>query len=416
MSVRASLRGAVAGRRPPVPLPFWAWCVVAVFCFVLYTVSVPLTSDVYQLNVVIAFIIATVGCGSLVVAIFRPILGSALQLLSALALALAARDSAGEPWPLPVTGLISLGALILLLGIRERWVISLTVWWVSVVLLVAVIAASPGRYAFPDQWGTNLTIYASYTATVLVAAISLGQRRRIRADLAEARRDIELEHAERRYVEERARIARELHDVVAHSMSLIHMQALSAPYRLVEATRSEVDAEFGAIAVSARAALAEMRQLLGALQSSDDDAALVPQPQLGEIRELADATSRAGIPIDVDLDARAADTSPVVQLTTYRIVQEALSNVVRHAPGATTKVTTRLTGSVLRVEVQNGPPRALPGSGGLSSPDRGGQGLRGMRERVSLVGGQLSTHPTPDGGYLVDASLPTATSHGPEIS
>lgn len=387
-------------------MSFRAWCTVAVFCAVLYTVAVPLTSATYHLHLVVAFTVATVQCGSLVVAVSRPLVGSVLHLLSVVALALAIRDSTGGPWPLPVTGLVSLGALVLLVGIRERWIVSVSVWWLSVVALVAVIAISPARYEFDAEWGTNLTIYASYTATVLTAAIAIGQRHRIRTDLAEARRDVELEHAQRLYVEERARIARELHDIVAHSMSVIHMQALSAPYRLAGATPSAVHEEFQDIARSARTALGEMRQMLGALRSEDDDAELAPQPQISDIQQLADATSRAGSHVDVRIDADIGAVSPLVQLTAYRVVQEALSNVVRHAPGAPARVSATMRGGDLRISVQNAPPLARADLSGSDAPDRGGQGIRGMRERIGVLGGQLSAHATVEGGHLVEATIP----------
>jgi signal transduction histidine kinase len=399
--------------RPGASLPFWAWCVVALFGTSLYTITVPLTSAVYELDLAAAFAIATFQCGSLVLAVIRPRLAAVLHLASIAALVLAIRDSDGEPWPLPVTGLVSLGALVFLLGVRERWVMSVTVWWSSVALLVVLIVTSPGRYPFPDQWGTNLTIYASYTATVLAAAVAIGQRRRIRADLAEAQRDVELEHAQRLYVEERARIARELHDVVAHSMSLIHMRAMSAPIRLSGASPAAVGDEFQEIARSARTALAEMRQLLGVLRS--DDADLLPQPRLSDIGDLVAATSRAGIPIRCDIDAQAHEASPLVQLTAYRIVQEALSNVVRHAPAAATEVRISADGTSLHVSVQNDPPSVRRDPAGPPSPDLGGQGLRGMRERVKLLGGRLTTQQIADGGYLVEATIVAAPDRQPEI-
>jgi signal transduction histidine kinase len=402
MTDRAASRPASSVR---APLPFWAWCVAALGGTALYTAAVPITSAVYELDLVVAFVIATVQCGSLILAVTRPRLGAVLQLTAVAALALATRDSDGEPWPVPVTGLISLGGLILLLGIRERWTVSVATWWASIVVLVVVIATSPARYANPDQWGTNLTIHATCTAAILAAAIALGQRRRIREDLARARRDVELEQARRMHVEERARIARELHDVVAHSMSLIHMQALSAPIRLRDADRPTVDAEFGDIALSARTALGEMRQLLGALRS-EEDADRAPQPQLVDVPDLVDTTIRAGLTVDVDIDHRAAQTSPVVQLTVYRIVQEALSNVVRHAPGAASRVTISAADGSLAVLVHNAPRPPSTDPARETSPDRGGEGLRGMRERVELLGGRLETGPSPDGGFLVDARIP----------
>jgi signal transduction histidine kinase len=391
-------------------LPFWAWCVLAVFCAVLCTVAVPLTSAVYQLNVAAAFAIATLQCGSLVLAVSRPRLAAAVHLGAVTTLVLLTRDSSSTFWPLPITAMVSLGALILLLGLRERWVVSLTTWWVSILLLVALIALSPQRNPFPDQWGTNLTVYASYTVAVLIAAVAVGQRHQIRVDLVQARRDVELEQAQRQYVQERARIARELHDVVAHSMSLVHMQALSAPYRLAKATQEEINEEFTTIARSARSALGEMRQLLGVLTSDDasgDEVDLAPQPQVQDIAELVAATSRAGTPVQLQIDDAAGAVSSIIQLTLYRVVQEALSNVVRHAPGAPTHVSITTTGTHLQVQVRNAPPPAPEHLPVATTPDHGGHGLRGMRERVNLVNGQLVVHPTPEGGYLVEATVPS---------
>ncbi|QEW04313.1 sensor histidine kinase [Microbacterium lushaniae] len=398
-----------AGHQSNVELPFWAWCTAVAFCTTLFTAAVPITTAVYDVPLLVAFAICTVQSGSLILTIFRPLVGAAVHLASIVALALATRGFSEGPWPLPVTGLISLGALILLLGIRERWIVSLTVWWVSIVVLAAVIAASPAQYASPDQWGSNLIIYSSYTVTVLAAAIAVGQRARIRSDLARARRDIELEHAQRLYVEERGRIARELHDVVAHSMSIIHMQAISAPFRLRDAAPSAIEEEFTDIARSARTALSEMRHLLGALRSGDEDADLLPQPQLTELSELAQSASRAGTDVEMVTDPRAFTASSLVQLTAYRIVQEALSNVVRHAAGAPTTVRVSVGEESVLIEVRNvGPGRVTGAAAGMPIVDRGGQGLRGMRERVSLLGGHVTTGPTPDGGYLVTAVLPAA--------
>ncbi|MFJ3404738.1 sensor histidine kinase [Promicromonospora sp. NPDC090134] len=388
------------------PLPFWARCVVALFCSTLYAVAVPYTSAVYELDLAVAFGIATVQCGSLVLAVPRPRLGATVHLVSIAALVLVTRDSDADMWPLPITGLVSLGALVLLLGVRERWTVSFGTWWASVAMLVALIVLTPDRYADPDQWGTNLTIYTSYTLLVLGAAIAVGQRHRIRAELAKARKDVEHAEAQRVLFEERARIARELHDVVAHSMSLVHMQALSAPARLGP-TRPEVERDFEDIARSAGTALAEMRQLLGALRPGDGHADLAPQPQIQDIADLAAGTVRAGIPVRLDIAPGTAAASPIAQLTAYRIVQEALSNVARHAPSASTEVLIGVRRTALHVTVRNGPPTA-EGSDTPASPDRGGHGLRGMRERVSLLGGSLETGPDRSGGYSVEAILPSA--------
>lgn len=390
---------------PPAPRPawpLWAWYGWMAFCAVLLVAFVPVTTAVYDIDLAAALVISTAQCASLMLAVAKPIWGSIVQLAAIIALALATTDGDLTIWPLPVTGMIALGALVLLLGLRERWTTSLSVWWVSIVTLVALIAASPSRRDTPDQWSINLIVYSSYTVMVLIAAIALGQRARIRADLARARRDIELEHAKRLYVEERARIARELHDVVAHSMSLVHMQAVSAPFRLHGAAASAIDDEFDSIARSARTALAEMRQLLRALRPDDDDGELMPQPQLTELGELVDATSNAGTDVTLHLPDAARDASPIVQLTIYRVVQEALSNVIRHAAGAATHVDITIEHDRLHLTIENAPTRTTT----ATEIDHGGHGLQGMRERVQLVGGRVSAAPTAEGGYRVAAEIP----------
>lgn len=382
-----------------------------IFCLTLYAWAVPYTSAVYELDLLVAFGIATVQCGSLALAVVRPRIGSTLHLLSIAALVLATRGHEADIWPLPLTGLVSLGGLLLLLGIRESWLMAFATWWASVVLLIGLIVLSPERYADPDQWGTNLTIYTSYTLLVLGAAIAIGQRRRIRSELAQARRDVELAQAERLLVEERARIARELHDVVAHSMSLVHMQALSAPFRL-ESTTQEVAREFDEIAQQAGSALAEMRQLLGALRPDDGRMELAPQPQVADVAELVEGTLRTGVIVTLQVDDHAAASSPIAQLTAYRIVQEALSNVVRHAPSAATSVRIEVRETALYVAVENEHPRGER----WPVPDHGGVGLRGMRERVALLGGELETGPTASGGFAVTALIPSAITHTKETS
>lgn len=393
-------------QRTRTSLPLWTRGLIAALCTLLYVAAVPLTVAVYHVNLVLAFLVATVQCGSLGLAVVRPRLGAALHLAAIVALVLLTRGSPEGTWPLPVAGLLSLGGLVLLLGLRERWPLAVGVWWASVVVVIVLVAASPARYAVPDVWGTNLTIYTSGSAAVLITSIALGQRRRIRADLLAARRDVELEQSRRHLVEERARISRDLHDVVAHSMSLVHIQALSAPYRLTQAPRAEVDAEFNDIARLAASALAEMRQLLGVLRPDQSEAALAPQPQLGAIADLATSTTRAGTTVEVDIDPRAHGAGAVVQVTAYRIVQEALSNVVRHAPGAATTVTIRHEQEALQVQVHNhARPGALPPG---RAPDHGGHGLQGMAERARLVGGTVSATPLDGHGFLVEATLPAS--------
>jgi signal transduction histidine kinase len=217
---------------------------------------------------------------------------------------------------------------------------------------------------------------------------------------------IETEHAEREQsrravLEERARIGRELHDVVAHHMSLIAVQAETAPYRVGEIPES-VSGEFTAISAAARAALADMRRLLGVLRN-DEEAARTPQPQIDQIDEMVTTARNAGITVDY-APAGALESLPQsIGLCAYRIVQEALTNASRHAPGAAVTVHLVRNDDALRLEVINGPARAAAAPDGDAGP---GQGLSGMRERASLLGGALTAGATTDGGFAVTAVLP----------
>ena len=209
-----------------------------------------------------------------------------------------------------------------------------------------------------------------------------------------------LEHTARG---ERARISRELHDVVAHHISMIAVQAESA--RLTTPGMPAAGAQqLSAIGDTARSALTEMRRLLGVLRedSLDDDmAGRRPQPGLGQLTELLDLTRDAsGAGARLIVRGRLPGLDPGVELAAYRIVQEALTNARRHAPGAAVDVELHHTGDALAVRIRDngpGPPPAVPD---------GGHGLAGMRERAAAVGGELRTGAAPGGGFLVTARLP----------
>jgi len=209
-----------------------------------------------------------------------------------------------------------------------------------------------------------------------------------------------LEHTARG---ERARISRELHDVVAHHISMIAVQAESA--RLTTPGMPAGGAQrLSAIGDTARSALTEMRRLLGVLRedSRDDDVAgRRPQPGLRQLTELLDLTRDAsGAGARLIVRGRLPGLDPGVELAAYRIVQEALTNARRHAPGAAVDVELHHTGDALAVRVRDngpGPPPAVPD---------GGHGLAGMRERAAAVGGELRTGAAPGGGFLVTARLP----------
>jgi len=246
------------------------------------------------------------------------------------------------------------------------------------------------------------------TLALLVIQVALDATivsRRTGHALAEQVAQSELDEARRALLEERTRIAREMHDVVAHHMSLIAVQAETAPYRLDDLSEGTKE-EFAALSSAAREALNDVRRLLGVLRS-DGPAERSPQPKLADVATLVEASRRAGVSIDLSMPADdGAATSHAVGLCAYRIVQEALANAGRHAPGAWVQVAVERDPDVLRLDIVNGPST----TDALASDDSGrpGHGIAGMRERVALLGGSLSAEPNILGGFAVSAVLPLA--------
>jgi signal transduction histidine kinase len=241
-----------------------------------------------------------------------------------------------------------------------------------------------------------------FTAAVIVVD-SIGSRLRVQRALAAQTAHADSERARRAVLEERTRIARELHDVVAHHLSLIAVQAETAPYRLGQLPEP-ARAEFGSLSEVAREALTEMRRLLGVLRQ-DQQAGLAPQPQLADLPVLVDTARRAGVNVELSVPYELVKVPPGVGVCAYRIVQESLSNASQHASGAAVRVLVDHDARAVQLRVANGPgapairPRDAP------EGDRG-HGLTGMRERVALLGGSLSAGPTPAGGFMVSAVLP----------
>ncbi len=200
---------------------------------------------------------------------------------------------------------------------------------------------------------------------------------------------------------ERTRIARELHDVVAHGVSVMVVQAGSARLQLRRDPQS-AEAALRAVEATGREALAELRQLLGVLRADDEDQMVdAPQPGLATVDELVGQLRSSGLDVTVDVVGERRELSPALDLSAYRIVQEALTNVLKHAGRTTATVRISYHPRELDLEVSNGHgPRAA------LTRAVGGHGLVGMRERVAMFSGRLEAGPRPDGGYLVRATLP----------
>lgn len=390
---RALLAGA--SRRWVRLLP---WGLAFVLCVVLLpTTIVVLTAD-YGLNGSVASALAVAQAAPLLLAVVRPLQAWCVILAADVAGALALLTVDFEErllWPFPPMEIVGYIGLALALGLRERRRTLVLVW-------LATAAANIGLgIVAPHGTSARNLLLTILGGIALLLAAALRERSEAQRRLAEQETISEAERDRRTLLEERARIARELHDVVAHHMSVITVQADTASYRL-DGLPPDVREEFTSIAATARESLGEMRRLLGVLRNEEAHGELVPQPGLTRIGQLAEATARAGTP--VEFTPCDTDVPETVGLSAYRIVQEALANVVRHAPGAPTRVSVSESGARLTVLVVNGPPPQPPAvpleTGGT------GHGLVGMRERVKLVGGTLDAGPLADGGFRIAAQLP----------
>jgi signal transduction histidine kinase len=227
----------------------------------------------------------------------------------------------------------------------------------------------------------------------------------LEAHAADLERDRE-EASHQAVAEERARIARELHDVIAHSVSVMVVQAAAAR-RILDTQPEAARTSLEAIETTGREALAEMRRLLGVMRREDAaDDAKAPQPGLGRLEALVDDVRAAGLPVDLRIEGTAVALPPGVDVSAYRVVQEALTNALRHAGGAHVSVVVRYRAEDVEVEVSD------DGHGAPGKPVDGGRGLVGMRERVALFHGDLEAGPRPGGGFAVRARLPIGTTGG----
>ncbi|NEE20689.1 sensor histidine kinase [Streptomyces sp. SID7499] len=249
----------------------------------------------------------------------------------------------------------------------------------------------------------------------------LRARRLHRAAVEERGRFLEREResAARSAVDaERARIAAELHDIVSHNVSLMVVQA-GAAREVLDALPDEAAAAMSAVESAGRDALAELRHLLGLLAPSpgpgaaDDGPDLAPQPSLSRLGQLVDRISFAGLPVEVRVSGEPRALPTAIDVTAYRIIQEALTNALKHGDGARADVTVRYADTCLRVEVLNSGPSVLTGGPAPSrrnpdppAPEGAGRGLIGLRERVAVYGGELDARRRLGGGYRIRARIP----------
>jgi signal transduction histidine kinase len=228
----------------------------------------------------------------------------------------------------------------------------------------------------------------------------VGRQREIQ--LAERTRELEREqavNAARAVLDERVRIARELHDVVAHHVSVMGVQA-GAARRVLARQPDRAEEALAAIESASRQAVVELHRLLGLLRQGTDDGDLAPQPQMGQLATLVGQMRDAGLPVELTIEGEQRPLPPSVELSAYRIVQEALTNTLKHAGPATATVTVRYGEGAVDIDVRDDGTVAAP------APNGRGNGLLGMRERVGLLGGSLQIEHQPGAGFLVRAHLP----------
>lgn len=256
-----------------------------------------------------------------------------------------------------------------------------------------------------SSWMENVVFAGMIAGSVWASGVMVRISRGRAAQLADLAMQLESEREEKAQLAvaaERVRIARELHDVVAHSISVIAVLAGAGRHTLQD-DRQRTQEAFQAIESTARQALIEMRRLLGLLREQGELTTTAPLPGMDNHAELIELARRAGLSVDVDVDGEARTLPTGIDLAAYRILQEALTNVRNHAPGARAAVRIRYGSQDIEIEVRD------DGAGAEATRRRaegGGHGLIGMRERVALYGGEIDAGPLPERGFRVKARLP----------
>ena len=283
--------------------------------------------------------------------------------------------------------------------------------WARVGVAAAIVVVLVDGLTEPVPWGE-----AAFGAVVMFVAWYVGRRLRLRSERAAQLLWEQAAEARRIVIEERTRIARELHDVVAHRVSLMTVQAGAAKAVAAEDPEGALRA-MAAVEEAGRQALDELRHLLGVLRPETGLDGLVPQPGLADLPRLVEQTRGAGLDVSLATDGLSAELPARVDLFAYRIVQEALTNVLKHAgPGARTDVRLGSDRNGIVIEVVDdgrGTAKSVESADGRQPVDSdrqgrsAGHGIVGMRERARLLGGTLEARPCPDGGFRVVAHLPT---------
>ncbi|MFB7860545.1 MULTISPECIES: sensor histidine kinase [unclassified Streptomyces] len=349
----------------------------------------------------VAFVYAVVPAVAVLFTLFRPVLAFWVSLVSTPFIAYL--GSYGDGWPWAPNSFAAQLVVLVVVALRTRPRTAGWMWLVTAgyALFVSVFIGGIGY--------ENDALPLLFTAGVCLLLVTTSQVRRQAAREVTAQQSVTaVERSKRTLLEERTTIARELHDVVAHHMSVVAIQAEAAPYR-VENPPPELEQAFVTIRENAVAALTELRRILGVVRAEDYEAPDAPQPTLADLDGLVANVREAGLEVETTVTGSVRELPQGVELSAYRIVQEALSNVLRHAPGAAARVEVSHVLGGLGLRIVNGPARGLVKPQPATTRSIGaGHGLTGMRERVAMLGGEMTAEATDDGGYEVAVFVPVS--------
>ncbi|MFJ6012481.1 sensor histidine kinase [Streptomyces sp. NPDC092952] len=296
-------------------------------------------------------------------------------------------------WPWGPTNFFAHLVVLVVVAARTRPRTAAWMWTLTVLL---------GTFMENLIWrpGTTTVAMGVVSAFALLVVALVQTRRDAEREVTVQRTVTAVERDRRTLLEERTTIARELHDVVAHHMSVVAIQAEAAPYR-VENPPPELEQAFATIRENAVAALTELRRVLGVVRAEDYQAPDAPQPTLAQLDGLLANVREAGLETEKAITGAVRELPQGVELSAYRIIQEALSNTLRHAPGATARVEIGYVLGGVGLRIVNGAPT------GPVKPSQGaGHGITGMRERVAMLNGEMTATPTGEGGYEIAAFIP----------
>lgn len=374
---------------------YWFDASVVAVALILLSIAWPTLHVTHRVPIAAMPFIAGFAAFPILLVRVNPALGWAVSAGSALLIALAVPHQPGSDIPFQVVHILTLFALVFAVAVRSPLQI-VGVAWISTSLLFATTMAQAGDSFAEAGFGWPIAISGLVVFGLLIRWVVVSRQALVRQE-----EETELERARRAILEEKARIARDLHDVVAHHMSMVVVQAQTAPYR-IDGLSPAAREEFESIGTGARAALNEIRGLLGVLRSDGQLPEHAPQPAAADVATLLEGAQRAGVPLTWSVEGGLDTVPETTGLALYRILQESLANASRHAPGA--PVWVRITtSSDLTLAVTNGPAVGARVTDLTGTP---GSGITGMQARATAVGGDLVAAPRPDGGFEVRAQLP----------